>query len=72
VIGGPITLCVDEPSYCARVKASVQSADDYGSIELAPLVVDEDWERSLREFIDLMELPASKDAPCWHLNCPYG
>jgi hypothetical protein len=39
VIGGPITLCVDEPSYCARVKASVQSADDYGSIELAPLVV---------------------------------
>lgn len=63
---------IDEPSYCARVKASVQSADDYGSIELAPLVVDEDWERSLREFIDLMELPAPKDAPCWHLNCSYG
>jgi hypothetical protein len=39
VIGGPITLCVDEPSYCARVKASAHCPVSRGDEYRGPVAV---------------------------------
>lgn len=64
----------EEPSYCVRVKDSVQHVGDYGSITLTvPLVVDERWAGQVEEFMGLLTLPVPADAKLtWHLNCSYG
>lgn len=59
--------------YCAQVKASIQWVYDWGSIELAPLVVDPVWPGLIARFVQLLELPTSSGKqPGWHMNCSYG
>ena len=63
----------EDPGYCVRVKACVQSAGDWGSTEVAPLAVDPAWDDQLAEYMRLMELPVpSGKSPGWHMNCSYG
>lgn len=63
----------EEPSYCVRVKASVQRADDWGSVELEPLIVADDWRDQVMRFMELLELPIPPGkGPGWHMNCSYG
>jgi len=63
----------DEPSYCVRIKASVQRAYDWGSVELGPLTVDPQWREQITEFMRLLDLPVPPGKePGWHMNCSYG
>lgn len=58
--------------WALRVKASVQTADDWGSIKLKPLVVAPEWDAQIARFIELLELNVPAGSPAWHLNCSYG
>lgn len=63
----------EEPSYCARVKASVQQAPAWGSVALEPLVVAEGWRDQIMRFMELLALPIPPGVePGWHMNCSYG
>lgn len=63
----------DEPAHCARIKASVQRASDWGSVELGPLAVDPAWRDQITLFMELLELPVSEGKePGWHMSCSYG
>lgn len=63
----------DGPSYCVRVGVSVQYAWDWGSVEVSPLVVGQDWHEQIMRFMELLELPVPVGKePGWHLNCSYG
>lgn len=63
----------EEPSYCVRIKASVQRADDWGSVALDPLVVADGWRDQIMRFMELLELPVPAGVePGWHMNCSYG
>lgn len=62
----------DEPMYCVAVKASVQTAPDWGSVALKPLAVEPACQSQLDEFMKLMDLPTTGTSPDWHLNCSYG
>lgn len=62
----------EEPSYCVRVKASVQRAHDWGSTPVEPLSVQPEWAQQLAEFMRILEFPAPADPPGWHMNCSYG
>lgn len=63
---------LEDPAYCVRVKASVQSADDWGSIAVKPLIVLPEWPDQLAEFMRLLDLPIPSAEAGWHMNCSYG
>ena len=63
----------EDSEYCVRILASVQCADDWGSIELQPLEVDPAWHDQLLQFMTVLELPVPEDKqPGWHMCCAYG
>lgn len=73
----PVELVVygydDEASYCVRVTTSVQWVSDWGSKELAPLVVGPEWHGHIMRFMEHLDLPVPDGKrPGWHLNCSYG
>ena len=77
VMGYPVALVTysngDDPGYCVKIKASEQHPPDWGDIELKPLIVGDDWEAQIMDFMKLMELPIPKgEKPAWHVNCSYG
>jgi hypothetical protein len=71
---GLVTYGSDEGDefWALQVKASVQTADDYGSIKLNPLAVDPGWDDLIARFVELLELSMPADGLGWHLNCSYG
>jgi len=63
---------IDEPSYCVYVKDSHQRVDDYGCVNVSPLIVDPVWKKQLLDFMGLMELPVPQgEEPGWRLSCSY-
>lgn len=72
----PAELCIwnssEDAQYCVRITASIQRADDWGSIELQPLEVDPSWHEKLMQFMILLELPRPENKmPGWHMCCAY-
>lgn len=61
-----------DSSHTIRVKASVQSVNDYGSTALKPLVEAPEWRTQLDEFVRLLGFDLGNKQPGWHLNCSYG
>ncbi len=58
--------------WALQLKASVQTADDWGSIKLKPVVAAPEWNDQLARFIELLEFNVPEGGPAWHLNCSYG